>query len=223
MNMSRRAAARIERRYWRLHALRVLPNSFSDLLIPVLFRHQHGARPGTRGGRVDLLSVLRFIPIGVFDDATVRTIGMAFGAACKELKDTGQPDVVHEVMIKRIIAAARRGERNVTRLRDAAPTVARDECDVGLGDDTPRAGHGLFRTERARSTSQECFCSNEIAELRHRDASQSERRRVAAQGYPLQCAEGITGRECARPSGDQRVHRNPVTLVTPTVRYPVPS
>ena len=31
----------------------------------------------TRGGRVDLLSVLRFIPIGVFDDATVRTIGRA--------------------------------------------------------------------------------------------------------------------------------------------------
>ena len=55
-------------------------------------------------------------------DATVRGIGRAFDAACKELKDTGQPDVVHEVMIKRIIAAARKGERNVTRLRDAALT-----------------------------------------------------------------------------------------------------
>jgi hypothetical protein len=74
---------------------------------------------------VDLLSVLRFIPIGVFDDATVRTIGSAFDAACKELKDAGQPDVVHEVMIKRIIAAARKGERNVTRLRDAALTALR--------------------------------------------------------------------------------------------------
>ncbi len=67
----------------------------------------------TRGeGRVDLLSVLRFIPMGVFDDAAVRSIGRAFDAACNELKDTGQPDVVHEVMIKRIIAAARGGERN---------------------------------------------------------------------------------------------------------------
>jgi hypothetical protein len=28
--------------------------------------------------------------------------------------------VVHEVMFKRIIAAAQRGERNVTRLQDAA-------------------------------------------------------------------------------------------------------
>jgi hypothetical protein len=78
---------------------------------------------------VGLLSVLRFIPVGVFDDATVRSIGRAFDAACKELKDTGQPDVVHEVMIKRIIAAARRGERNVTRLRDAALTGLRKPRD----------------------------------------------------------------------------------------------
>jgi hypothetical protein len=79
-----------------------------------------------QGNRVASLSVLRFIPMGVFDDATVRTIGRAFDAACKELKDTGQPDVVHEVMVKRIIAAARRGERNVTRLRDAALTGLRN-------------------------------------------------------------------------------------------------
>ena len=57
--------------------------------------------------RVAVLSVLRFIPMDVFDDATVRNIGRAFGLACKELNDAGQPDVVHEVMIKRIIAAAR--------------------------------------------------------------------------------------------------------------------
>ena len=72
-----------------------------------------------------MLSVLRFIPIGVFDDATFRNIGRAFDLACKELNDAGQPDVVHEVMIKRIIAAARKGERNVTRLRDAALTGLR--------------------------------------------------------------------------------------------------
>ena len=55
-----------------------------------------------------------------FYDATVRGIGRAFDAACKELNDTGQPAVVHEVMFKRIIAAAQRGERDVTQLRDAA-------------------------------------------------------------------------------------------------------
>jgi len=82
---------------------------------------------GTRqGDRVASLFVLRFLPIGVFDDATVRAIGRAFHAACKELRDAGQPDVVHEVMVKRIIAAARRGERNVMRLRDAALSGLRD-------------------------------------------------------------------------------------------------
>ena len=119
--------ARVGRRYWQLHALRLVPNSFSDLLIPVLFRRHLGARRvHAGGGRVASLSVLQFIPMGVFDDATVRIIGRAFDAACKELKDTGQPDVVHQVMVKRMRAAARRGERNVTRLRDAALTGLRN-------------------------------------------------------------------------------------------------
>src|SRR5262245_36665751 len=50
--------------------------------------------------------------------------------------------------------------------------VARDECDLGLSDDTPRARYCLFRTEGVRRTSQESLRSNEIAELRHGDASQ---------------------------------------------------
>ena len=111
-----------------------------------------------------------------------------------------------------------RRPRRVERLRRPAE-VARDERDLGLGDDTPRAGHGLFGTEGTRSTSQENLRSNEIAELRHRNASKRESRRVVAQGDPLQCAEGITRRQCTRRGRDQRVHRNPVTLVTPTVRY----
>ena len=79
------------------------------ILIPVRICC-HGVRLGpsgtAQGGRVGTLSVLRFIPMGVFDGATIRTIGKAFDAACKELRDGGQPAVVHEVMIKRIIAAA---------------------------------------------------------------------------------------------------------------------
>ena len=100
-----------------------------------------------------------------------------------------------------------RRPRRVERLRRPAQ-VARDERDLGLGDDAPRAGHGLFRTEGTRRTSQERLRSNEIAELRHRDASKRERRRVVAQGDPLQCAEGITRGERTRRGCDQRVHRN---------------
>ena len=71
----------------------LIPSSVSNLQIPVLFRRQDYVLriPGTRavGARVGLLSVLRFIPIGVFDDATVRDIGRAFDLACKQLNDWG--------------------------------------------------------------------------------------------------------------------------------------
>ncbi len=46
-------------------------------------------------------------------------IGEAFDAACKELHD-GHPDDVRNVMAKRIVEAARLGERDVVRLRDVA-------------------------------------------------------------------------------------------------------
>ena len=159
-------------------------------------------------------------------DAGGKRRGVELGERALGLVEAADQEQAPDLEIPRmrgIYAVAVRFERRprcVERLRRPAQ-VARDECDLGLGDDTPRAGHGLFRTEGARRTSQESLCSNEIAELRHRDASQRERRRVVAQGDPLQCAEGITCRECARRSGDQRVHRNPVTLVTPTIRYPV--
>jgi hypothetical protein len=109
-----------------------------------------------------------------------------------------------------------RRPRRVERLRRPAQ-VARAERDLGRGDDAPRAGHRRCRTKRTRGASQEGLGSNQIAELRHRDAAQREGRRIAAQGDPLQCAEGITRRQCPRCSHDQRVHPNPATLVTPTL------
>ena len=117
---------------------------------------------------------------------------------------------VHEVAV-----LFQRHPRRLERLRGPAQ-LARGERDLGLGDDAPRAGHGLLGTEGTRSAAQESLRSNEIAELRHRNASKRESRRVVAQGDPLQCAEGITRRE--RPAGgrNERVHSNPATLVTLT-------
>jgi len=57
--------------------------------------------------------------------------------------------------------------------------------------------------------------AHQIAELRERDAAQRQRRRIVAEGDPFQRAERITGGERARRGRDQRVHRNPATLVTP--------
>jgi hypothetical protein len=48
----------------------------------------------------------------VFDDSAIKVMGEAFDAACKDLNDTGQPDIVYEVVATRIIEAAKSGERD---------------------------------------------------------------------------------------------------------------
>jgi hypothetical protein len=53
-----------------------------------------------------------------FDDEATRVMGEAFDAACQELYHKGQPTVVYEFIAKRILAAARKGERDAERLRD---------------------------------------------------------------------------------------------------------
>jgi hypothetical protein len=73
----------------------------------------------------------------------------------------------------------------IKRVRRPAQ-ISRDQRNLGFGNDTPRAGHRLFRMKRARGTSQERFRSNEIPELRHRDASKGESRCVVAQGDAFQ-------------------------------------
>ena len=71
--------------------------------------------------------ILRLIdedsPAGVFDDRATMVMGEAFDAACKDLHDTGQPDLVYEAIAKRIIEAAKSGERDPEKLRDWALTA----------------------------------------------------------------------------------------------------
>jgi hypothetical protein len=55
----------------------------------------------------------------VFDDDVTRIMGEAFDEARRELHDTGQPSIVYEVVAKRIIEAAKIGERDPVRLRNA--------------------------------------------------------------------------------------------------------
>ena len=84
--------------------------------------------------------------------------------------------------------------------------IARDECDLGLGDDTSRTGNSLFRTEGASGTAYERSRSHEIAQLGHRNAPKRQCRRVVAQRHPIQCTEWITHRQRARRRCDYRVH-----------------
>jgi len=55
----------------------------------------------------------------VFDDRVTQIMGEAFDDACKELHDTGQSPIVYEVIAKRIIDAAKDGERDLVRLHNA--------------------------------------------------------------------------------------------------------
>jgi predicted dithiol-disulfide oxidoreductase (DUF899 family) len=113
-------------------------------------------------------------------------------------------------------------ERRLRRSERRRPPaeVARHECDLRLGDNTPRTSYGLSRPERACRSSQEGLRAHEIAELRHRDSAKREGWRVVTQAHPLQYSKEVTPGQSPRRSRDQRVHRNPVTLVTPTVRNP---
>jgi hypothetical protein len=57
---------------------------------------------------------------GVFGPEAIASMSAAYEAAIEELHDTGQPQIVLEILSARIIAAADTGERDPVRLRNAA-------------------------------------------------------------------------------------------------------
>jgi hypothetical protein len=62
------------------------------------------------------MTIVPFLRNTAFDAETTKLIGLAFDEACRELHDRGQPDLVKEIMAKRIVEAANRGERDPHRL-----------------------------------------------------------------------------------------------------------
>jgi len=66
------------------------------------------------------MSIHSFVKPEVFDPEALAPMDEAFDAACKALDDTGQPQIVREVIAARIIAAASTGEHNPVRLLEAA-------------------------------------------------------------------------------------------------------
>ena len=59
---------------------------------------------------------------GAFEPEATAAMGEAFEAACKELHDVGERELVRKLIAKRIIAAASKGELDPVRLRGAALT-----------------------------------------------------------------------------------------------------
>jgi hypothetical protein len=63
-----------------------------------------------------MTSIIPFVRQNVFDAETTRVMGEAYDAACGELGNGGTPALVKEVIAKRIIEAAKKGERDPQRL-----------------------------------------------------------------------------------------------------------
>jgi hypothetical protein len=57
---------------------------------------------------------------GAFDPEAITAMSKALDAAFEELRYTGRPEVVREIIATRIIAAIRLGERDPARLLQAA-------------------------------------------------------------------------------------------------------
>jgi hypothetical protein len=55
-----------------------------------------------------------------FDAETTALICRAFYQTCRALNDGGQPDAVKEIIAKRVIETAARGERDVDKMCEAA-------------------------------------------------------------------------------------------------------
>jgi hypothetical protein len=87
-----------------------------------------------------MASILPFIRKSgaAFDDDATTLLGDAFDAACRALHDKGQPPIVHELIATRIIEAAKKGERDPGKLRDAGLSA------LGLSDSSV-GGQKRFR------------------------------------------------------------------------------
>jgi hypothetical protein len=66
-----------------------------------------------------------------FEPEVIAVLNEAFDKACKALHDTGQPDIIKEILASRIIAAARKGGRDPAKLCEDALASFGIEADCG--------------------------------------------------------------------------------------------
>jgi hypothetical protein len=83
------------------------------------------------------MDVIPIVEGGSFDAAMTRTMGEVFDKACRSLRDFGSAVLVREIIAKRIIEAAKNGERNPVRLFEQALRVVSVESMPGVGFPIP--------------------------------------------------------------------------------------
>ncbi len=79
-----------------------------------------------------MATILPFIkPQAAFDEFATSAMGVAFDAACAELSESKLSNLVREIIAERIIAAAKRGERDPGRLSRFAVDAVRGDRKTG--------------------------------------------------------------------------------------------
>jgi hypothetical protein len=68
---------------------------------------------GSKGAMAEIIQLFRD---AAFEPEAVKLLCEAYDCAVKELHDAGQPNIVYEVIAKRIIAHAKQGERDPAKL-----------------------------------------------------------------------------------------------------------
>ena len=79
------------------------------------------------------MTILQFVraDAGAFDEHTTRVMGEAFDAACADFRDKNLSELVREIIAERIIEAAKRGERDPTRLCSFAIAAVKGDRKTG--------------------------------------------------------------------------------------------
>src|SRR4029453_10626475 len=97
-----------------------------------------------------------------------------------------------------------------------AAEIAHGESDFGFGYDATGARQFLVGAEAAGGAPEELAGARVLAELRHGDAAERERRRIVAQADALEGFERVAGGESTRGGGDQGVHRDRLLRAWPS-------
>lgn len=66
------------------------------------------------------MTILHMFGDASFDSDTTRSMGAAFDVACKAMHRLGADETVQETIAKRIVDAAKKGERDPARLYEQA-------------------------------------------------------------------------------------------------------
>lgn len=114
----------------------------------------------------------------------------------------------NEAGVERIRAVTERVEhlRGGLELLHAPGQIARRQGNLRFSDLTAGLGEAFTSSECARGAAQKLARPLVVSQLSHRNAAQSERRRVITQRNTFECTKRITSRQQARSGDNEGVH-----------------